>query len=139
MEESKIDMFLLSRGDYFPADSIMFIKERLTFLDNDRWSILSTLSFRNPTTALLISVGAGILGVGRFYLGQPLLGILKLALIIVFYISYIACMFNDDFSVIMLICGVSLIAALIWWIVDLFLIPNTTRSINYNKLLTFIN
>lgn len=139
MEETKINMFLLSRSDFFPADSIMFIKERLSFLDDDRWSFLSTQSFKNPTTALLISVGAGILGAGRFYLGQPLLGSLKLALMIVFYFSYIISMFNDSFSVVALICGVSLFAALIWWVVDLFLISSTTRTINYNKLLTIIN
>jgi hypothetical protein len=138
MEQSKIDMFLLNKGDLFPAESLAVIRERLALLDNNRWGLLSALSFKNPTMALLISVGASILGAGRFYLGQTFLGFAKLALILLYYITYLYFLIEEEFGISTVICIITLIASIIWWFIDLFLIMKTARNINYNKLLTII-
>ena len=85
MEQQKVDIFLMNKGDLFPAEKLMYIREMLLAMKDERWMLLSTMTFKNPSTALLLSVGAGVLGAGRFYIGQSLLGTLKLILFLAFY------------------------------------------------------
>ena len=63
---------------------------------------------KDPTTALLISLFAGGLGVDRFYIGDVGLGIGKL-----------------------LTCS----ACCVWGFIDLFLIMDATREKNYQSML----
>ena len=69
------------------------------------------MQFKDPMTALIISLFLGCYGVDRFYVGDTGVGIVKL-----------------------ITCG----GCGIWAIIDWFLIMGTTREKNYNRLLSVI-
>jgi TM2 domain-containing membrane protein YozV len=106
MESNKVDMFLISNGKYFESHHIAFIREKLLAADENKWGILQSLDFKDPTMMLIISIIIGSFGVDRFLIGDTGLGILKL-----------------------LTCG----GLGIWTIVDWFLIMGATKEKNIEK------
>ena len=78
MTQDKVDMFIMTNQKYLPAEKIVFLKQKLLDLDENRFSVVSTMEFKNPTTLLLVSIFLGSLGIDRFMLGEVGLGILKL-------------------------------------------------------------
>ncbi len=111
MEAQKVDMFMMSNGSYFPEEKAMFIRERLMTVDDSKWAILSSMQFKNPTTALILSIFLGVYGVDRFFIGDTGMGVGKL-----------------------LTCG----GLGFWAIIDWFLISNATKEKNYAKLSSII-
>lgn len=112
MDVQKVDMFMLSNGKNFPEEQAQSIRQQLIELDDSKWGTISSLQFKNPTVALVISLFLGCYGIDRFYLGHTGLGIGKL-----------------------ITCG----GCGIWAIVDWFLIMGATREINYAKLQSFLH
>lgn len=78
VDRNKVDMFMMSNQKYFPANKIMFLKEKLYSLDESRFSMLSAIELKDPTTMLIVSLFLGGLGVDRFMLGETGMGVLKL-------------------------------------------------------------
>ncbi len=78
MEQQKLDMYLMTNQKYFPAEKMVYIKEKLKNIDDDKFALISTLELKDPTTSLLISLFLGSFGVDRFMLGDTGMGILKL-------------------------------------------------------------
>ena len=78
IEKEKVDMFIMTNQKYFPAEKIMFLKEKLYKLDETKFSMISCVDFKNPTTLLLISLFLGPLGIDRFMLKDTGMGVLKL-------------------------------------------------------------
>lgn len=111
METSRIDQFLLMNGSKFPPECIVEISEALKLTTDDHAQVAVSYPYKDPTIAIILSVVLGSLGVDRFYVGDILLGILKL-------ITAGG-------------CG-------IWWFVDLFLIMGATRRKNYETILHLI-
>jgi len=107
MEANKVDMFIMSNGKFFESQHIMQIRERLLELDENKWALLSTTNFKDPTIVLVISILGGSLGIDRFYIGDTGLGIGKL-----------------------LTCG----GLGVWGIIDWFLIMGATKEKNFAKL-----
>ena len=107
----KVDMFMMTNKDNFPSEKLPYIQERLTMVDENTLNSISMLSFKNPTTALLLSIFVGTWGVDRFYIGDTGIGIGKL-----------------------LTGG----GCLIWYFIDLFLIMGATREKNYEMLAPYI-
>ena len=112
MDSQKVDMFILSYGNYFESHQLIHIRERLLSLDESKWVFIQTMQFKDPTLSIIVSILAGVLGIDRFLIGDIGLGIGKL-----------------------LTCG----GLGIWAIVDLFLIMGATRQKNLEKLLLFMN
>ncbi|MEI7508065.1 MAG: TM2 domain-containing protein [Flavobacterium sp.] len=104
MDAAKVDMFMMMNSKYFESYHLVSVRERLLQLDESKWATVQMLQFKDPTTALIISIVAGgHLGIDRFYIGDTGLGIAKL-----------------------LTCG----GLGIWAIVDWFLIQGATREKN---------
>ena len=101
----------MTNQKYFPAEKIMYIKEKLLAMDESKFSLISTVDLKDPTTLLLVSIFIGGLGIDRFMLGDVGMGILKLLTG--------GC------------CG-------ILTIVDWFTISNKTRERNFNSLMTIL-
>ena len=78
MEQNKIDMYIMTNQKYFPAEKIMYIKEKLAAMDENKFAMVSTVEMKDPTTILLISIFLGSLGIDRFMLGDTGMGVLKL-------------------------------------------------------------
>ncbi|HBH49689.1 MAG TPA: hypothetical protein DDX98_13680 [Bacteroidales bacterium] len=111
MDAQKVDMFLMTNGKQFESHQIPAIRERLLALDDDKFILLQSLNFKDPTVALIISLFVGYFGIDRFYIGDTGLGVAKL-----------------------LTCG----GLGIWQIVDWFLIMGRTREVNLEKLQTIL-
>ena len=103
MDAQKVDMFMMMNSKYFESYHLNAIRERLLALDDSKAHQVQMLQFKEPTTALIISLFVGHLGIDRFYIGDTGLGIAKL-----------------------LTCG----GFGIWTIVDWFLIQGAAREKN---------
>lgn len=111
MEQQKVDMFIMTNGDKLPEQKVQFLREKLLAMDDSMWGALSIVQFKNPTTALLLSIFLGSYGVDRFYIGNTGMGVGKLVT-----------------------CG----GVGIWTIIDWFLISNATKEQNYSKLQAYL-
>ena len=78
MEQSKIDMFVMSNKECFTPQQMQIIKEKLEQLPDEKATMLMGTSIRNATTMLIISIFLGSYGVDRFMLNDTGLGIAKL-------------------------------------------------------------
>ncbi len=106
--EARVQNFLAMNKKYFESGQLVFVKERLCAIPEDRFSMLGALKFKSPGAALALSIFFGTIGVDRFYLGDTGLGLGKL--------------FTGGG------CGV-------WAFVDWFLIRKAARRKNYEKLM----
>ena len=111
MDQNKVDMYIMTNQKYFPAEKIMYIKEKLASMDENKFAMISTIEMKDPTTILLVSIFLGGLGVDRFMLGDIGMGILKL-----------------------LTCGVCGILTIIDW----FTVSNKTKELNFNNVMTML-
>ena len=111
MDQEKIDMFIMTNQKYFPAEKIMYLKEKLAAMDESKFTMVSTVELKDPTTILLVSIFLGTLGIDRFMLGDTGMGILKLLTG--------GC------------CG-------ILTIIDWFTVSKKTKELNFNNLMTVL-
>ena len=111
MDQNKVDMYIMTNQKYFPAEKIMYIKEKLAAMDENKFAMISTIEMKDPTTILLVSIFLGTLGVDRFMLGDIGMGILKL-----------------------LTCGVCGILTIIDW----FTISKKAKELNFNNVMTML-
>lgn len=111
MDTQKVDMFVMANASNLPEEKIPFIREKLLSLDDSKWTALSTIQFKNPTTAIILSIFLGCYGIDRFYIGDTGMGLGKL-----------------------LTCG----GLGLWAIIDWFMILESTKEKNYNKLQAYL-
>ena len=111
IEQSKVDMFFMTNAKYFPEEKAVYLKEKLRTMDDQKFSLVSTIELKDPTTLLLVSIFLGTLGIDRFMLGDTGMGILKLLTA--------GC------------CGVLTI-------VDWFTISKKTKEANFNKMMSLL-
>ena len=111
MEQQKVDMFIMANQKYFPAEKMMYLREKLLAAEDDKFALAATIELKDPTTLLIISILLGYLGIDRFMVGDTGMGILKLLTG--------GC------------CG-------ILTIVDWFTIQSKTKELNFTKFMTLI-
>lgn len=111
MDNSRVDMYLMANQKYLPAEKVVYVRERLLNADENKFAMLSTVEFKDPTTLLLVSIFLGSLGIDRFMLGETGMGILKL-----------------------LTCGVCGILTIIDW----FTVQGKTKERNFNALMAVL-
>ena len=111
MDMQKVDMFIMTNNKFFPEEKIMYLKEKLIAMDDSKFSLISTIQFKDPNIMLLISIFLGTLGIDRFMLGDIGMGILKLL--------------TGG------VCG-------IMTIIDWFTISKRTKELNFNRIMTLI-
>ena len=99
------DSFLSANTGSFPSEQLPSLRQRLSQLDDSQANqVIAAANIKNPTTALILSIFLGTLGVDRFYIGQIGLGVAKLLL--------------------------AWLTFGIWTIIDWFLIINATKKAN---------
>ena len=111
MDQNKVDMYVMTNQKYFPAEKIMYLKEKLAAMDESKFTMVSTVELKDPTTILLVSIFLGALGIDRFMLGDTGMGILKLLTG--------GC------------CG-------LLTIIDWFTVSKKTKELNFNNLMTVL-
>ena len=99
------DSFLSANTANFPSEQLPSLRQRLSQLDDSQANqVIAAANIKSPTTALILSIFLGTLGVDRFYIGHIGLGVAKLLL--------------------------AWLTFGIWTIVDWFLIINATKKAN---------
>ncbi len=144
-------LIMLHLYDKIPNESIMLVKDKLKKLDKVG---LAKIAIGLPLVRLydvqivfwIGSVILGIFGVGRFMIGDRLIGAFKVTLLI---LSYLMLMISAVFShladmtfisLVFLIIGyIGLLGVAIWWGLDILLITSKTKRANLNKLLRLFN
>ena len=111
MDMQRVDMYIMTNQKYFPPEKLPFLRDRLLNCDYQRFMMISSMELKDPTTALILSIFLGGLGVDRFILGDVGIGVGKL---------------------------LTLGGCYIWWIVDLFLIQNRAKEVNFEKIMTML-
>lgn len=111
MDEQIIEQYLLLNQKYFPQQKILFLKEKLLNLNEKQFSLLSSLSLKDPIILLVVSIFLGNLGVDRFMLNDITNGILKL-----------------------ITCG----GCGVWTVIDWILIMDKTKEYNFKKIMSII-
>lgn len=111
MDANKIDMFFVANGKKLPLEKSVIIREKMQQADDSRYSTISSVELKDPTTMLIISILVGGLGVDRFMLGNVGMGILKLLTAG--------------------LCG-------ILWLIDVCTISKKVKENNYNELMKIL-
>jgi len=78
MDEQKIDMYIMTHQKYFPAEKMVFLKEKLRTADSTKFALASSVELKDPMIIFIVSLFLGSLGIDRFMLGDIGMGILKL-------------------------------------------------------------
>ena len=107
MIQQQVDLFIASHQGMFPAAMMMQVYDMLSNAPEEKNISLQCIDFKNPTTALLLSICPGYLGIDRFYLGDIMQGVGKLIT-------------GGG-------CGV-------WTVIDWFLIMDAARNKNFQLL-----
>lgn len=140
MEQENVDMFLMLKGNFFPKEMIILIRERLVMQKNIQWTDLLGIKLKDPFFALLISVAGGVLGVDRFYLQEHMVGICKLSLTLMVYVlSVMGTMQTYTNWSLVIVQWIGVVMVLIWYFIDLSQISRKVRGINYQFFLTCLN
>ena len=63
MEAQKVDMFMLMNSKFFESYQLPVIRDRLIQLDDSKWGMVQITTFKDPTTAIILSVLIGVYGV----------------------------------------------------------------------------
>ena len=74
MIQQQVDAFIASHQGMFPAAMMMQVYDMLSNAPEEKNISLQCIDFKNPTTALLLSIFLGYLGIDRFYLGDIMQG-----------------------------------------------------------------
>lgn len=131
---------MLSKGSIFPNAQLPLLRVMLIKASDEDWVNINAAPFKNPITALIMSFAAGTYGVDRFYLGQPLLGIGKLFLTLVFLAWLVAMEMTDLENWIAIVLGLCILSALLfWYFLDIYLVFKTAKEKNLKILLTILN
>ena len=78
MNRQKADIFIKENQIYFPKEDIPYLKALLSSIDEERFTLISDIEFKNPFLILGVSIYFGWLGIDRFMIGDIKLGVLKL-------------------------------------------------------------
>ena len=111
LDQNKIDMYIMTNQKFFPEEKIVYLKDKLRTMDEEKFSLISTIEMKDPTTILLVSIFLGALGIDRFMLGDTGMGILKL-----------------------LTCGCCGILTIIDW----FTVSKKAKEATFNKLMSLL-
>ncbi len=111
MTTERVDSYFLANKQMFPDEKIMYIREKMLAMDDSRFGMVDSITFKNPTVVLIVSILVGWLGIDRFMVGDIGLGVLKFITMGGFFV---------------------------WWIVDIFVTYKKAREQNFAKIMTLI-
>lgn len=112
MEQQKIDFILATCRDKFKPMQLQQVLQMLKDADDSKYPFVQSIDFKDPNTALIISIFAGGWGIDRFYLGDTAMGVVKL-------------LTGGG-------CG-------ILWLIDIFSIADKARDYNFQQVQMALN
>ena len=133
MTDDKVNhICMLYLADVPVRERTAFI-EKLKSADDECYDRFLNVPVKNKTTVTLFSVFLGVFGVDRFYLGDYLIGAIKLFINIIVPAIYLSIVLSlgGSATTMALMYGIMIWALVInvWWIVDIFLCRNRCNKI----------
>lgn len=120
--------FLMSNMHAFPAHQVPVLQRELEGLDDQAATALMMTELKSPTLALVLAIFLGEFGVDRFYTGDKEMGVAKLVLFVVSFVT------------LFILIGIFLFIGLyIWKFVDCFLIMGACRRANFERVMMTIH
>lgn len=135
MEQQNAELFIQTKGKYFPADKIYTIREMLEKADDNKFNILNITPFKSTTTVVLFALFLGGLGIDRFITGSTGIGILKIVAGVIYFITYMAATANNDLAALFIIP----VAIWIWFVVEIFTASKRTKNFNFQTFMGVIS
>ncbi len=111
VDPQKVEMYILSNRQYFPSEKLIYMKNKMFEMDENKFELVSTVDLKSPQIIMLVSIFLGELGVDRFMIGDIGMGILKL--------------FTGG------LCG-------ILWLYDFFTISERVKKINFENIMILL-
>ncbi|TQR27809.1 NINE protein [Campylobacter sp. MIT 97-5078] len=140
------NFFLIDMIDKIDEANMPLIKQSIEELNDEDIQSLMCISFKNPIIGLLFGFFMGIFGFDRFYKGDTILGIFKIilfvlciGLFIVAIIILVGFRYEDLAIVLFIASGLTLLASLIWWFIDLFMVYFGIKKDNFTKTMKAIH
>lgn len=130
MTENQVSVALTRLSPYVSSAAYGGLRSHLQAADEHCMDGLMTLKLKSRTTAILLALFLGALGVGRFYLGNTGLGVARIVATIV----------TNVLLVFLPIAGLIAYAAIfIWHITDIFLVAKKVKYVNYDTVCIYLN
>ncbi len=111
VDPQKVEMYILSNRQYFPSEKLIYMKNKMFEMDENKFELVSTVDLKSPQIIMLVSIFLGELGIDRFMIGDIGMGILKL--------------FTGG------LCG-------ILWLYDFFTISERVKKINFENIMILL-
>lgn len=54
-KSKNITIFMTKNKDFFPSEKLLYIHQKLSCVSDNKWETLQQLSFKDPTSALMLS------------------------------------------------------------------------------------
>ncbi len=111
VDPQKVEMYILSNRQYFPSEKLIYMKNKMFEMDENKFELVSTVDLKSPQIIMLVSIFLGELGVDRFMIGDIGMGILKL--------------FTGGLCAIL-------------WLYDFFTIAERVKKINFENIMILL-
>lgn len=134
MDKDKANALFMLHMDNIPEASRGIFNNALVEADESCETAVMVAPVKKPITTLLLSIFLGTLGIDRFYIGDKMLGIIKLALFILPMVFTIIGTLSASVGLLMTAMIMYTILG-IWALVDIFVCYKRTRTKNLDVLL----
>ncbi|MDV2489756.1 MULTISPECIES: NINE protein [Campylobacter] len=124
MDVSAITMYM---QDKVPSQGLLLLQDKLKVASQEKVQSIALIPLKNPLIGLILGVLFGGFGVDRFYKGDVILGIAKLVLTIIGWMT-----------VLIVIGYIFLIIVFVWVIADFFLVYKGIKQDNLNKIIQIL-
>lgn len=136
MDKNAVKIFFNENKGKFSSSQKKDAYRILLEADEKTFYAIEEEGFDDPTIVLLASILVGYLGIGRFMLGDKLIGLLKLVSTFVIAILWYIIVVTNDSSVAVYYTANILAAVFIlfYWFMDVFNVVKRAKKKNYEKL-----
>lgn len=142
-KQKRVQRYLNLHKNDLPQNGTDSLRRLLLDANDRQWMSVEHISYKDPTTLVILSVAVGSLGIDRFILGKTASGILKLLLTLcccawpiwwwVSLIMNIGAHHRDFFSLMtgnLVLFFILWGTATVWWVYDLFVMHKMVLEYN---------
>ena len=139
MEEKRVTEVYCSFVNNIPEEKKLRFKSALEDAADDRYDELLNVKMKNSSTVAVMSVLVGVFGVDRFYLGDIVIGIIKLLFTVLSPVLIVVlCNLMKKMSLYMYFILFYSFAISIIWIVEIILCLKKAKEKNFRNLMTVL-
>lgn len=136
MTQQDVTTYLQQYGSYFPEGKLFELQDTLTKRNDLSVTDLMSIELKDPKKATLFAYLVGVFGVDRFWLQQKTSGTIKLMITVCYCLSFLLMYFIDWLGGLVFLC--TMLAVVIWWIIDIATASKRARAMNYTTLMTYL-